>query len=281
MPDKPHGAADYSVDDTARSVRALLLLARVLGNELMGDVTLVGGLVPTLLVDPRADPPLTVAEKHCGTQDVDIAFSLAVLEDERYTAIAERLRRAGFAPDRSPADNPTRQRWICGQARVDFLIEPVGDRRAGIQSFDATFGAQIMRGLGLAFIDREEIRLTGTTLRDGDAAAVTIRVAGPGALVILKGLALAGRQEPKDAYDIVHTLRNWNGGTDDIAGRITRLRGSHPEVVAEALATLRERFASIDHAGPRQIARFLGTPDDDAVKQDAHGLVADLLRRVR
>ena len=280
MPDKPKTAAAYSSADTERSRQALLLLARVLGRDLMEDVTVVGGLVPTLLVDPRADPPLSVADAHCGTLDVDVAFSLAVLDEERYTAIANRLRSARFAPDRNDDRNPTRQRWVFEETRIDFLIEPVGTRDRGIQSFDATFGAQIMRGLDLAFLDREQIVIEGTILGDGHAATDQVWIAGPGSLIILKCLALDGRNEPKDAYDIVHTLIHWHLGISDIAARIQRLRQHRPVLVDEALAVLVERFATIDRAGPGQVARFRGAPDDDNVKQDARGIVAALLRHL-
>lgn len=90
---KPTTMTGYSPETTSLARNTVLSLATWLG-DLMEDVVIVGGLVPSLLV---GDPPDGV-EPHAGTLDVDLALHLAVLDDERYTKISDRLRRAGAGP---------------------------------------------------------------------------------------------------------------------------------------------------------------------------------------
>lgn len=48
--------------------------------------------------------------------------------------------------------------------------------------------------------------------------------------------------------------------------------------MAEALAYIRKDYETIDHVGPRSVARFLDSGDEDATAADARGRVDDLLR---
>ncbi len=63
---------------------------------------------------PYADLPVG-ADPHVGTMDLDLGLDLAILDDQRYEGIAERLRDSGFAPDISDKGNDVRQRWIHNQ----------------------------------------------------------------------------------------------------------------------------------------------------------------------
>jgi hypothetical protein len=106
-------------------------VATILGDY-MEDIVIVGGLVPSLLIDQNSLPE--AAEQHVGTIDLDVGLTLSILEDKRYEAIAERLRRAGFSQDISDQGNPTRQRWKItepGKVTMDFLIPPVSEEEEG------------------------------------------------------------------------------------------------------------------------------------------------------
>ena len=67
--------------------------------------------------------------------------------------------------------------------------------------------------------------LSGTTLL-GEAAPRDVFVCGPGAYVVLKALASAGRGANKDAYDLFYVLQHYEGGRAEIAESIRRLRGA-------------------------------------------------------
>jgi hypothetical protein len=74
-----------------------LYLATYLG-DLRDDFVVIGGLVPSLIVDQGALPD--GAEAHVG-------LTIALLNDGRYHELTERLRYAGFEPDVNEEGNTT------------------------------------------------------------------------------------------------------------------------------------------------------------------------------
>src|SRR5476649_1288198 len=96
MPSKPTTAAGYS-GRQVELVRATCLYVATRLGDLMDELVVVGGLVPSLLID-QANLGQEM-EPHVGTLDLDIGLSLAVFDDEHYRTISERLRSAGFEPD--------------------------------------------------------------------------------------------------------------------------------------------------------------------------------------
>jgi Nucleotidyl transferase AbiEii toxin, Type IV TA system len=273
---KPSRASGYDRGYIHHVRSTCLYVATKLG-DLIDDVVVIGGLVPSLLIDQQG--MLSSDDLHVGTLDLDVGLALAVFDEQRYAALTERLRQAGFSPDQNDQGQLTRQRWkIDGDVRVtvDFLIAPSlpGDKPGTLRNIEKDFAAIIAPGLHLAFADRERIRLKGHTLF-GETATRDIWVAGPGAFVILKALAFRLRGENKDAYDLFYLLRHLGAGLADIVRRLGP--HAHDPVAREALAMLREDFAEIDSVGPRRVAEFLlGTPDD-VLQADARGLVLDFL----
>lgn len=280
MPEKPQTESGYAREDTAVVVSATLTVATILG-DLLDDLCIVGGLVPTLLIDVPAGA--IEGGGHCGTNDLDVGMALAIFDEERYKEIADRLRRADFEHDTRDG-NPIVQRWRWGglDVTIDFLIPPTeGAERGGqIKHLEGDFGAIVAPGLQLAFDERELVELDGTTL-EGDRARRSVPVCGPGAYTVLKAFALRLRRERKDAYDLDYVLAHWPPGISDVATRLAGHAEREAETVATALGYLRDDYASIDHIGPRSCARFRDTGDEDAAAADAQGRMTDLLRECR
>ena len=95
MPEKPTTAAGYSSEQTARVQAALLYVATKLG-DLMEDLVVVGGLVPSLLIPEEELDEQT--QRHPGTMDLDVGLAVTLLNQARYCGLIDRLRRAGFTP---------------------------------------------------------------------------------------------------------------------------------------------------------------------------------------
>lgn len=271
---------DYSPEELHLVRSTCLTVATVLGDLMEESTTIVGGLVPALLIDQENLPE--GVEPHPGTADLDLALQLVVLEGERYETMAERLRRAGFGPDRNHRGNLAVQRWRAEVApgrevRIDFLIPPVenSDPRR-IFNLTSGFGAIVTPGLELAFVDRFLQRVEGRTLR-GAHLSRDLWVCGPAALVVLKALACRGRDKPKDAFDLYYLIRNYGRGPADVARRFVSLGiGTHP-AGAKGLQILREDFARPGGIGPQQVARFHRLPVDDAICDDVVAFVGEFL----
>lgn len=285
QPEKPRERGGYSREETLQVESACLSVAVTLG-ALMDDLCIVGGLVPSLIIDRELDQEDEDADRHPGTNDLDVGLSVALLNDQQYAEISRRLRQEGFEPDKNEQGNPTVQRWKMGglKVTVDFLLPPIPGAQEGgrVHPLEGDFGVLIAPGLQLAFEEREEVTIEGHTLT-GERATRTIPVCGPGAFVVLKAMAFGDRGEPKDAFDLVYVVRRWPGGTHAIADRLAGHARQHGEVVAAALELLVRDFGSPDFIGPLRAAEFegaIGTAREEAAA-DAHGYVDDLLTACR
>lgn len=272
---KPDRASLYRRGTTDRVRAACLHVATKLG-DLADEIVVVGGLVPSLIVDQQTLP--VGAEAHVGTMDLDLALSLALLDEERYRTVAERLRNAGFAPDRSPSGATTRQRWRAedGSVTVDYLIpaSSAKDRGGSLRNLERDFAAVIVPGVQLAFRNRKRIAVRGTTLA-GERAERIVGVCGAGAFAALKALAFDGRGENKDAYDLAYLLRTYGTGVDDVAAEWRPLLDDAD--ARRAVEVLRRDFLDPEAVGPRRAAAFLGNADDVDARQDLVGLIRQLI----
>jgi hypothetical protein len=279
MAAKPNHASGYA--GQVEHVRATCLYVATKLGDLMDETVIIGGLVPSLLIDQNAAGG--AGGRHVGTLDLDVGLALAILDGQRYQALTERLRQAGFSPDENDDGKPTRQRWrIDGPPRVtvDFLIAPSrpADRPGMLRDIESDFAAIIAPGLHLAFRDRQRVRLDGRTIL-GEVASREIWVSGPGAYVVLKALAFKNRGENKDAYDLFYVLLHFGAGIDDIVARLVPLLDKAE--AQEAMTVLERDFSDLDGVGPRRVAEFLRGGRDYELQADVRGLVLDLVGRCK
>ncbi len=278
MSNKPPTAGGYTSEQLTQ-VRSLCLYVATKLGDLMDDLVIVGGLAPSLLIEPSAEDGV---DEHVGTMDLDVALAVALLEEKRYTEFADRLRAAGFVQDQNEKGNPTRQRWKFGEEgnlAIDFLIQPTrsGDRGGHLRHIEDDFAAIIVPGLHLAFEDRTRVTLSDETIK-GARATRDIWVCGAGAYVVLKALAFRGRGENKDAYDLYYVVSSFGSGPADVAAALRPLM--HDGDAREALTVLKTDFLDLDGLGARGVAEFLTGGTSDDVQADVVGYVGDLVRLV-
>ena len=131
MTNKPTTAAGYEPDNLGDVYSTCLYLATRFG-DFLDDIVVVGGLVPSLLVNQSE--LIWDTDSHAGTLDLDLGLALALLDEERYQNFDERLQEAGLAPDLSESGNPSHQRWRATfnpSVTIDFLIPPSADDDEG------------------------------------------------------------------------------------------------------------------------------------------------------
>jgi hypothetical protein len=277
MPEKPTTATGYA-PGYVDLVRATCLYVATKLGDLTDDLVVVGGLVPSLIVDQGN--LAEGVEAHVGTMDLDVGLAVALLEQGRYRELSERLRRSGFTPGENEQGNTTRQRWkIEGTEKVtlDFLIAPTrpDDRGGNLRDIEPDFAAIIAPGLHLAFVDRQRISLTGRTIM-GEDAARDVWVSGPASYIVLKALAFSLRGENKDAYDLFYVVRNYGTGVQEVAD-LLRLILEDPDA-EKAIAELRRDFTTHNGVGARRVAQFLTGAPDDTIQADVVGYIGALLR---
>lgn len=274
MAEKPQTRAGYPAELAELARATCLYVATILG-DLIEEITVVGGLVPSLLIS-AGDADDSV-EAHVGTLDLDLGLSIAIFDESRYQEIAERLRGAGFTQAPNVKGRPSRQTWGIdtpqGRMTLDFLIPPTlpTDQPGKLRDLEPDFAAIITPGLHLAFTDRQRVDLNGVTILQ-ERAQRSIWVCGAGAFIILKALAFKFRGTNKDAYDLFYVLKYFGRGVEDVVQRIRPLlQDKH---CIEALAVLRQDFLTQDALGPRRVAHFLtGAPADD-IQADVVGFVS-------
>ena len=280
MPEKPSFAFDYKREDVELVRQTCLYVATKLG-DLLDDLVVVGGLVPSLLIPDESLP--AGEDVHIGTTDLDLGLSLALLDTKRYEDLSLRLYRADFKPDENEEGNPTLQRWKIApttdlKVTLDFLIPPslAADKGGDLRHIQKDLAAVITPGLRLAFRDKQKVSLKGLTLL-GEKANRDIWVCGPGAFVVLKALAFDQRGENKDAYDLYFVIRNYGRSIDDVCRCISPLL---KEVeTKKAFAILNRDFLEPDGIGPNRVAQFQFRGPNADLQADVAGYVKELLSK--
>ena len=90
----------------------------------------------------------------------------------------------------------------------------------------------------------------------------SVRIANIPSFIVMKGMALDGRMKEKDAWDIYRCIVNYPGGSEALAEALRpRL---HNHLVQEGLGKIADKFASLDHYGPKAAADFEDPFDPEA-----------------
>lgn len=275
---KPKHQSGYLTQHTTIVRKTCLYLATKLA-DVMDDLVIVGGMVPSLLIPQNELPP--GVDRHCGTLDIDYGLAAALFEGKRYQGLTERLRGAGFEPDRNNEGRLITQRWRLTEhpdMTIDFLVEPSsGDkgRKAGsLRNIEEDFAAILTPGLHLAFDDRQVVSLTGQTVHR-ETATRAVSVCGPAGFIALKALAFNNRGENKDAFDLFYVLKNYGNGVSDVVERFRRLK-PHTEL-NRAFEIICRDFATEDSVGPRRVSEFIHAEPDDETLADVVSFVTRLL----
>lgn len=279
-------AGAYDPNLTAKLLAEAAWLVQAFGFA-GGHVTIVGGLVPGLLV-PVLEPGI---EHHVGTRDLDLCLSVNLVNGDvgSYERLEKCLKDADFQMARDKDTNqPISWRWV-GGADVSLTVEffcPAGPERPPGKlhrpggSVGGKLSALALAAGELIDLDGVERILDVVLPAGGGNARVPIRVAGLAGYVAAKVDALMRRSKNKDAYDLVWLLEAWTGGPSRAA---QAARGSpvfSRPGFRTSLSELGRLFADIDAVGPRRYAAFMDEDgvDPDRLARKAVGAIATFLR---
>lgn len=272
--------SEYDPRSTALAESAFLTLWSTLGSW-HGDLVLVGGLVPKYLC---GDLTQHRSLPRPATLDVDLGIALAT-DSGQYGSLFWELAGQGF---KRSEKHPARLEKIIGDfpIYVDFLVEHPPRTRGSAQVQDIT--ASIMPGVNRALATARSIEITGVDLHGADQKLLA-RVCEVGPFLALKLRAFCDRQQPKDAFDILYTLRHYDGGSAAaFAAFAVEVRVGNPACI-DAMRTLQEHFQTETSPGPVKASHFvfgqaaLGESDDmrflrTTLRQDMVDAAAQLLK---
>ncbi|HEV2989281.1 MAG TPA: nucleotidyl transferase AbiEii/AbiGii toxin family protein [Candidatus Angelobacter sp.] len=219
--------------------------------------------MPDLLI-PEAQ------EAHVGSIDVDLALDAKKLNDGRYAELLRllldtRRYRPGMKPFQFLTDVDLQDGGKPIQVEVEFLAPKQVKLKKNKPKLLQDFRVLQAEGCESAFNAPVQIELPGLTTR-GARNKVQLRVASVPDFVVMKAHALAGRDKPKDSYDICYCLSYFPDGLEMLAA-VWRQR-SHQDV-QRAIAILREKFASVDSFGPEQVVEFFDSSERDVQEMQA------------
>ncbi|MEI8140947.1 MAG: hypothetical protein WCI03_13910 [bacterium] len=238
---------EYRPEDTTRAESALLTVWAALGN-LTDDLVLVGGLVPRYICKPQADDVTAV------TIDVDLGVSLE-LSTGQYETTSRRLADHGF--------EWKDKRFVKTIQNVDLYLDFLTDKPAELAAdsvvVDDVAGISAVYGVSRALEVYRTVTITGFDLQ-GAKVAEQVKVCEVGPYLCLKLLAYAGRAQGKDVFDVVRSVRDYDGGIEKAVALFHDEKGKNL-AYEPALHILRARFDGPGAKGPIQYSDFC-TPGD-------------------
>jgi hypothetical protein len=278
MNPEPRHQGEYDSRQTEAARRVLVDIGQVLA-AFRDCLVVVGGWVPDLLLPG-------VEDSHVGSIDVDLALHTQKLSDGRYAELLKllldtRRYRLGGKPFRLLTDVDLGDGEAPLQVEVDFLAPKEVKLKKNHPKLLEGFRVLKTESCGAAFHAPAEIELSGQTVR-GAKNKVRLRVASLPDFLVMKAHALAGRDKPKDGYDIFYCLDNYPGGLEQLAAAWKDR--SEGRDVKRAIEILREKFSTVEAFGPKQVVEFFDSSDTEtqAIQaRRAFELVQKLLRLVQ
>jgi hypothetical protein len=255
MNPEPRNETDYSARQTAAARRVLVDVGQVLAS-FVNCLVVVGGWTPDLLL-PNADEP------HIGSIDVDLALDAAKLNDGRYAELVKLLLdtqryRAGEKDFQLVVEVDLKDGEMPVQVEVEFLASKEVKLKKNKPKLLKDFRALRIEACSEAFHNPIELKIHGQNVR-GATNTVRLRVASLADFLVMKALAIGGRDKPKDTYDLCYCLEHFPAGMLELSGDWKK-RATERNI-ARAVEILREKFTSVEAFGPQQLVEFHSAPD--------------------
>jgi len=243
----------YSREITETSKSALLELGLSL-QMYRNDMVLSGGWAPYFITENFFE--------HCGSVDIDLILKTTIIP--KYESIRKIVTDLGYVEEnpfrftrkvKSPVDGnyyPIHIDFLCDKCDLGYFARVQRDLKAFM-----------FEGADIAFDFNFEKKIE-TTLPENGIDKMVFRILDLAGSVILKGQALQGRRNLKDAYDIF-ALTHYMGGPEQAAQYFNRnfaekkVSKGKRELARNSLAVIRRKFRDGTFAGPFDVETFTET----------------------
>lgn len=267
-------SVDYSEGQKEAAHRILVELVNIF-EQYEEDIRIVGGWVPDLMFPE---------EGHIGSVDVDVLINHLTLDDEGYQNMSKILLKNGYEehPEKYFSFIKTVEiEGVSYDVDVDILAGMYGGTQKKKRSQHVQ-GLKALKTTGGNFaFDYPPQKISLEAKRpDGAIDIANVSVIAIVPYLIMKTAAM-GRGKAKDAYDIYFLIKHYSGGVKELAKEFQS--NADNKLVQDMREKLASKFASPDHAAPKDIVDFLGLTDDDEIemtKRDAYEQMQTLIRLI-
>jgi hypothetical protein len=240
----------YNPNHVALAEKAFLTVWNGLGSW-HEDLVLIGGLVPKYIcgdITSSRELPRPV------TLDADLGIALGASIGQ-YGSLQMDLQAQGFSQTKDETGGPRFIKVINDVTiPVDFLTESPPLTKGTV--IVDTIPASILPGIDRALATARKIKIKGVDLLDVEQNC-TVRVCEVGPFLALKLRAFYSRQQPKDAFDILYTLRHYDQGNQAAAKAFAEEVHLANPACKDALASLERDFTSENASAPVRAAHFI------------------------
>ena len=265
---------DYSEGQKQAAHRVLVELVNIF-QEYEDEIRVVGGWVPDLMFP---------SEGHVGSVDVDIMINHLTLQDEGYQNMSRILQKNGYMEHPEKYFSFVKTVVIDGisyDVDVDILAGMYGGTQPKKRSQHVQ-GLKALKATGGNFAFEFPAQKISVEAKrpDGAIDIANVSVVAVVPYIIMKTAAM-GRGKAKDAYDIYFIIKHYAGGVKELAKEFEPVKDK--KIVIEAKEKLASKFASENHAGPKDVADFMDLEDEDSIemiKRDAYEQVQTLLKMI-
>ena len=267
-------SVDYSEGQKKAAHRVLVELVNIF-REYEDEIRIVGGWVPDLMFP---------GEGHIGSVDVDVLINHMTLEDEGYQNMSRILQKNGYR------EHPEKYFSFIKMVNVDGIsydvdVDILAGMYGGTQPKKRSQHVQGLKALkatgGNFAFDFPAQKISVEAKRpDGAVDVASVNVVGVVPYIIMKTAAM-GRGKAKDAYDIYFIITHYRGGVKELAKEFQPVRDR--KIVLEMKDKLAGKFASAEHAGPKDVSDFLDLEDEEdieIIKRDAYEQIQALLNLI-
>ncbi len=265
---------DYSEGQKQAAHRVLVELVNIF-QEYENEIRIVGGWVPDLMFP---------SEGHVGSVDVDIMINHLTLQDEGYQNMSRILQKNGYKEHPEKYFSFVKTVIINGisyDVDVDILAGMYGGTQPKKRSQHVQ-GLKALKATGGNFaFDFPAQKISVEAKRpDGAIDIANVSVVAVVPYIIMKTAAM-GRGKAKDAYDIYFIIKHYAGGVKQLAKEFEPVKDK--KIVIDAKEKLANKFASQNHAGPKDVADFMDLDNEDSIqmiKRDAYEQVQALIKMI-
>lgn len=253
---------DYPEDITKLSKSVLLEIMTLLKGY-SKNIVLVGGWVPYFLLQKfQKDKEF----KHIGSNDIDLVIDPELIKSGVYESIVKIIEKNGYSQRNDELGNPIEfsfERKINDkEIRVDFLSTAYPKKsKKRHRVVQPDLKARTLKGARIVLKHNYEEEAEGN-LPNGAHVKVKIKIADVVGCLTAKALALGGRSEAKDNYDIYAIITYYKDGETSCAEEIKPFLGDKD--IKEPLDDIKKNFEKETSLGPILVGNFMYPNDREA-----------------